>query len=29
LDIAKTQAQIAQLDAQIQSMEGTIAIGFV
>uniref|UniRef100_UPI0034434717 HlyD family secretion protein n=1 Tax=uncultured Megasphaera sp. TaxID=165188 RepID=UPI0034434717 len=28
LDIAKTQAQIAQLDAQIQSMEGTIAIGF-
>lgn len=28
LDIAKTRAQIAQLDAQIQSMEGTIAIGF-
>ena len=28
LDMAKTQAQVAQLDAQIQSMEGTIAIGF-
>ena len=28
LDIAKTRAQIAQLDAQIQSMEGAIQIGF-
>lgn len=28
LDIAKTRAQIAQLDAQIQSMEGSIQIGF-
>jgi HlyD family secretion protein len=28
LSIAKTTAQIAQLEAQIQSMSGTIAIGF-